>query len=202
MHLLLQSRDDMSQLHEYKCLYELGNAAGSEFIGVNLHSPTTTVESVLAKAREAEGILIGCSAELSYNSTSKGRVRLDAIRSKLLPVLRQVIAAYPEKKILGICFGHQILAESLGGTVLYAPAQKEVGAVKVHVTADGAADPLFDGVSHTFTAITGHQDAVTVLPLNATLLATSARCSMQAFRYGRAIYGVQFHPEADYDGFL
>jgi GMP synthase (glutamine-hydrolysing) len=93
--------------------------------------------------------------------------------------------------ILGVCFGHQLLAEALGGTVEDMDAF-ELGYREVERTTD---DPILEGVPETFTTFTTHGDAVTDLPPGATLLAENDY-GVHAFRAGDSV-GVQFHPEYD-----
>jgi GMP synthase (glutamine-hydrolysing) len=93
--------------------------------------------------------------------------------------------------VLGVCFGHQVLAEALGGTVEDMGAF-ELGYREVDRTGD---DPVFAGVPETFTTFTTHGDAVTELPPGATLLAENDY-GVHAFRVGDSV-GVQFHPEYD-----
>ncbi|RQH00942.1 type 1 glutamine amidotransferase [Natrarchaeobius oligotrophus] len=92
---------------------------------------------------------------------------------------------------LGVCWGHQLLADVLGGTVEDMGAY-EVGYSEIERTADSR---LFDGISETFTAFTSHSDAVSELPLGADALARN-HYSNHGFRKDR-VFGVQFHPEYD-----
>ncbi|WP_049924247.1 type 1 glutamine amidotransferase [Halopiger djelfimassiliensis] len=92
---------------------------------------------------------------------------------------------------LGICWGHQLLADVLGGTVEDMGAY-EVGYSEIEQVADSR---LFDGISGEFTAFTSHSDAVSELPPGATPLAEN-RYSNHGFRKDR-VFGVQFHPEYD-----
>jgi len=92
---------------------------------------------------------------------------------------------------LGICWGHQLLADVLGGTVddmgVY-----EVGYSEIEHTGESR---LFEGIDETFTAFTSHSDAVTELPSGAESLAEN-EYSNHGFRKDR-VFGVQFHPEYD-----
>jgi GMP synthase-like glutamine amidotransferase len=97
----------------------------------------------------------------------------------------------------GACLGVQLLAASLGARV-YAGPDPEVGVLPVTLTADGAADPLFAGLPRTFPTLQWHGDTFD-LPEGAVLLAGSPAYPHQAFRYGRAAYGVQFHVEVTGD---
>ena len=97
---------------------------------------------------------------------------------------------------LGICFGHQILAQALGGDVQKNPRGREIGTVRIERIAD---DPLFDGLPAAFEANATHIDTVAVLPPGATPLARSSLDDHQAIRFTEACYGVQFHPDIDAD---
>ena len=93
--------------------------------------------------------------------------------------------------ILGVCYGHQVLAEALGGRVAGMDGF-EIGYNEIRRLRD---DPLFEGIGESFTAFTTHGDAVVELPPSATLLAENDR-GVHAFRDGHC-WGVQFHPEYD-----
>mgnify|MGYP000365613726 CR=1 FL=1 len=95
--------------------------------------------------------------------------------------------------VLGVCFGHQVVAAALGGRV-DDMGEYEIGYRSVERVAD---DPLFDGIGETFTAFTTHSDAVVELPPGARLLAENDY-GVHAFRLGESV-GVQFHPEYDTD---
>lgn len=98
--------------------------------------------------------------------------------------------------IYGICFGHQLLGEALGGRVAQNPRGREIGTITVSRLVD---DPLFDGVDASFCANATHVDSVVELPPGATALAESPLESHQAIRFSASCYGVQFHPEIDAD---
>ncbi len=95
--------------------------------------------------------------------------------------------------VLGVCFGHQMLAQALGGEVVKNAAGREIGTVAVEITADGANDPLFVGLPNPLEVQATHVDVVARLPAGARLLARNDH-GIQAFAIGRA-RGVQFHPE-------
>ncbi|WP_306061613.1 type 1 glutamine amidotransferase [Natronococcus wangiae] len=93
--------------------------------------------------------------------------------------------------VLGVCFGHQLVAHALGGDV--SPmGEYELGYREVEVEDSSV---LFDGLPDRFVAFTTHSDEVTALPPDATVIAAN-ECSIQGFRRGHA-FGVQFHPEYD-----
>ena len=106
--------------------------------------------------------------------------------------LREVVAA--GTPVFGICFGHQILAQALGGEVQKNPRGREIGTIAVEQTVD---DPLFDGLPPQFSANVTHIDTVVRLPPGAVGLARSPLENYHAIRFTPSCYGVQFHPEID-----
>jgi len=92
---------------------------------------------------------------------------------------------------LGVCYGHQALAEALGGRVA-GMNDFELGYNKIERVGD---DELFAGIDERFTVFTSHGDTVVDLPPGAELLARNDH-GVHAFRKGHA-WGVQFHPEYD-----
>ena len=95
--------------------------------------------------------------------------------------------------ILGVCYGHQVLAAALGGRV-ESMGEYELGYRTISRTGE---DELLAGIDDEFVAFTTHSDAVTDLPEGAELLAENDY-GVHAFRCGHA-WGVQFHPEYDRD---
>ncbi len=99
--------------------------------------------------------------------------------------------------VLGICFGHQLLAHALGGTVAYNPAGVEVGTVDIRLDSAGRGDPLLGGLPARFPAQLSHRQSVQQLPPGAQVLAGSAADRHQAVAYAPGVWGLQFHPEFD-----
>lgn len=97
--------------------------------------------------------------------------------------------------MLGICFGHQLLAHAFGGSVGYHPGGIEVGTTSVTLTSSAADDPLFGGLPMTFPVQVAHLQTVSALPPGAISLAANDFDPSHAFRLGQNIWGVQFHPE-------
>jgi GMP synthase (glutamine-hydrolysing) len=97
--------------------------------------------------------------------------------------------------MLGICYGHQLIADALGGEVDYHPRGVEVGTVTVSRTEDALDDELFHDLPPHFPVQAIHWQSVRLLPRGAILLAGNSFDAHHAFRMGKRTWGVQFHPE-------
>lgn len=108
-----------------------------------------------------------------------------------------VEAAEQGTPVLGVCFGHQLLAWRHGAKVVRNPRGRELGTVEVELTQAGAASPLFAGFPPAFAVQATHYDEVIEPPASLEVLARNAHSAVQAFRAGPRSWGVQFHPEMD-----
>jgi GMP synthase (glutamine-hydrolysing) len=99
--------------------------------------------------------------------------------------------------VLGICYGHQLLAHALGGRVGPNPRGRQIGTVRVRLAEKAKDDALLAGFGGSLRAQTTHAEAVLELPAAAAHLGSSQRDPNTAFRFGTAAWGVQFHPEFD-----
>ncbi|MDV7460616.1 glutamine amidotransferase [Acinetobacter baumannii] len=97
--------------------------------------------------------------------------------------------------ILGICYGHQLLADTFEGKVESRQKGGEIGTVLITRGLASQNDPLFKHLPIAFPAHTVHWQSVSKLPPNAILLASSQLDKHHAFRIGDRTWGVQFHPE-------
>lgn len=111
----------------------------------------------------------------------------------LVPWLQAAVQA--QTPVLGICYGHQLLAHALGGEVGHHPQGVEIGTVTVQRHAAAADDLLLGALPEAFAAQAVHWQSVCALPPGAVLLASSAHEAHHAFRVGDCAWGVQFHPE-------
>jgi GMP synthase (glutamine-hydrolysing) len=137
--------------------------------------------SVSATSWEYDGIVISGSQTAVYDDH-------DWIH-ELTEWFRRAHAA--DVPTLGICWGHQFIAQALGGRVVDM-GEYELGYETIERRGE---DPVFRDVPRRFTSFETHSDRVAELPAGATTLARN-RFGVQAFRLGSA-YGVQFHPEYD-----
>jgi GMP synthase (glutamine-hydrolysing) len=99
--------------------------------------------------------------------------------------------------ILGICYGHQLLAHALGGRVAPNPLGREIGTVPVRLEASTARDPLLASFAGSLRIHVSHVESVLELPTAGVRLAASDGDPNCAFFVGPAAWGVQFHPEFD-----
>lgn len=96
--------------------------------------------------------------------------------------------------VLFTCYGIGIVTRMLGG-VVGLDASERASAATIHVTADGAADPLLAGMPASFSALTAHKEGARITPPGAVLLATNDDCPVQMYRVGDTLWTTQFHPE-------
>jgi GMP synthase (glutamine-hydrolysing) len=97
--------------------------------------------------------------------------------------------------VLGICYGMQLMADTLGGTVEPAP-HREFGHATVSVTARGDSAALFANVPEEIRVWASHGDFVAAAPAGFSVVATSANAPIAAMSNpARALYALLFHPE-------
>ena len=123
---------------------------------------------------------------------------LDDAGSPWFPALLELARAFEAeaRSVLGICLGAQLLARAFGAENRLGAA-KEFGWREVVLTEEGRSDPLTGALpASRFQSFQWHDDTFT-LPPKAVRLAFNDAADVQAFRVGRAAYGVQFHFEAD-----
>lgn len=102
-----------------------------------------------------------------------------------------------EVPLLAICYGHQLLAKSLGGVSGYHENGIEIGSVDINLEEHAKNDEIFSKLQNSFKAHTIHSQTVIKLPKNAIRLAFNNHDKNHAYRVGICAWGVQFHPEFD-----
>ncbi|WP_413741809.1 glutamine amidotransferase [Sodalis sp. RH15] len=100
-----------------------------------------------------------------------------------------------ELPLLGICYGHQLIAYALGGVVADNPRGWEGGLQQVRITARADDDPLLGGLPGQFAVWLSHLQTVLRPPAEARVLAVSPRDDCQIIRYSPQTFSLQFHPE-------
>lgn len=142
------------------------------------------VEDSLPDLRQFSGLIVTGSAS-SVTERAPWMLRAEQYLSQ---------AVESRHPVLGICFGHQLLGQALGGQVQRNPRGREMGTVRLTIVAD---DPLLDRSIEPALAHATHVDSVTVLPPGAQILARTELEPHAALRFGDRAWGVQFHPEFD-----
>ncbi|MGB9598640.1 MAG: glutamine amidotransferase-related protein [Minisyncoccales bacterium] len=197
MILVLQFRRDKTGWHEAKCFYQVLKIPYHQINFLNLFSDFINKDVLSLFLKKTKGIIIAGLGEYSHEEKdSKKRKEFFKIKEKTKSFLKEILKR--RKPVLGICFGHQILGEFLGGKLDFAFEQREAGIKKIFLTKQGQRDPLFFGFQKSFFAVEGHKDALLTLPPKTIHLAFNKTCPIQAFRYRDNVYGLQFHPELDY----
>lgn len=112
---------------------------------------------------------------------------------KLIALLKKLDSM--NKKVLGICFGHQILSRALGGKTGRAISGWDIGVTAIHLSS--STSTLFSSLNipTTLSVIECHQDEVRELPPEAEVIAWSEKTGVEMFRYGDHMMGIQGHPE-------
>ncbi len=102
-----------------------------------------------------------------------------------------------EVPFLGICLGAQLIAKATGAHVTKNPV-KEIGWYKIVLNDNGLRDDLFKDLPEVFKVFQWHGDTFGI-PHGGKRLAFSELCQNQTLKYGRNIYGIQFHVEVTKD---
>ena len=111
----------------------------------------------------------------------------------------KIIYAYDNSiPVLGICFGHQIISEALGGKVVKNEKGWELGSYKINFNKDGYNSPLFENVDFNDYFHFSHEDIVSELPSFALKLADNSM-GLQSFSIENQIFGVQYPPDLSRD---
>ncbi|AKS46143.1 GMP synthase-Glutamine amidotransferase [Octadecabacter temperatus] len=145
-----------------------------------------TFQSYAVLNDDFPGTVTDCDAWLITGSASSAYENLPWI-ARLEDFIRTAKDAHVP--MVGICFGHQIMAQALGGKV--EKSDKGWGL--------GPHDYTFDGIDTPVTINAWHQDQVTALPDGAQTVGRSTFCEHAAISYGKVGYSVQAHPEFNND---
>lgn len=147
------------------------------------------MDAPLPRVTDADGFIVTGSSS-SVTERAAWMLRAESL-------VRDLHAA--RAPIFGICFGHQLVGEALGGKVALNPRGREIGSVEVRRLAGAPDDPILAGLPASFVANATHKDSVVTLPPGATLLAETDLEPHAIFAVGDTTKCVQFHPEIDGD---
>ncbi|MBX2819652.1 MAG: type 1 glutamine amidotransferase [Rhodothermaceae bacterium] len=185
--LLIQARDEHDILiQEQQCFIERCAIREDQLITINILDQTAdNIEAITLQ--EYDALMIGGSG--AYSAAND----YPWMNALLSLVVRANALSFPT---FGSCWGHQIIARALGGTVAYDRELTEMGCHTIYLNDTGKQDILFTDFPEQFKANMGHHDRVTVLPQGGIDLAFSKTQPHQAFRIkNKPIYGTQFHSE-------
>ncbi|GAB2510114.1 glutamine amidotransferase [Pseudoxanthomonas sangjuensis] len=153
-------------------------AAEADVVNVEFGEP-------LPSHRKYAGVIVTGSAAMVTDRAEWSERSADWLRD----------AAHDGMSLLGICYGHQLLAHALGGEVRDNPTGRESGTVRIELHPHAGDDPLFSVLPGRFLAHATHVQTVARPPEGATVLAKSEQDDCHAFRWRDRAWGVQFHPE-------
>lgn len=99
-----------------------------------------------------------------------------------------------QTKMIGICFGHQVIAKAMGGVVNFNRLGTILGIQEYEIVQPCSwMNPFCNQVN----IITNHREYVEVLPGNATLIMTSEKCKIVGYHIKNLFLGIQGHPESN-----
>jgi GMP synthase (glutamine-hydrolysing) len=185
--LLIDTSEDLPDWTEARVLEAWFGPLLATVAHLNLGAVAMSSPACAPRALEADAVIVTGSARDAHSE--------EPVVLRLLKILRTLTDR--NIPVLGVCFGHQVLARALGGAVARNPSGWEVGNARISLTEAGMACPFLADLGPEPEVLQSHQDAVLALPPGAVLLAGNAHTPVQAFQSrpkGRQ-FGVQFHPE-------
>lgn len=99
--------------------------------------------------------------------------------------------------VMGICYGHQLIAKALNGYVDYNREGEKIGTIQIKLTKEAENDFLFSKLPKKFFVNISHSQSVFSLPDDAKILAKDSNGFVYAYKIGNNVWGIQFHPEFD-----
>lgn len=183
--LFVQIREDAMKEHEFQCVREKISLTSDDLVSFDIFSRLLT----LSDLDGFEALIIGGSGGYCL-SERKIEPQCHSIKEAVREARRRRLP------ILGICFGHHLITEALGGAVTQDRERQEVGTFEIKQKSAARLDPIFSLLPERFFAQEGHKDHVVALPPGAVLLASTDGSPYQIFTFpGEPIYSIQLHPE-------
>ena len=148
----------------------------------------------VVKPFEGEALPDRDSFKLAIINGSSAKVTQEKNWIELTKEWVKVMMTY-KKPLFGICFGHQLIADALGGRIGQESEGLELGLHEVGLHQDKHNDPLLNHLNAPFNSILFHEQTVLSLPKDAIALGYSKKDKHQMIRYSPHAFSVQFHPE-------
>lgn len=200
--LVIQFRTDQSLEHEQACILKHTGLSEDSFEFYNLCDAKNSYDDLYEKIYTNPcPVIIGGSGEFyikKKNATQDGQERIDELLEKFPRVLNLIMKS--ELPLLGLCFGHQVMAEMLGAVVEESEQHKETGIFEISQTQAGLESPIMKNLPFHFNSVIGHHDSVIAIPSSMKHLCSSQRCAYQGLQYNNYAFSFQFHPELDAKG--
>lgn len=191
--LLATRADDQPADEEYDLFRRFAGLAEDQLIRVRLEAgPMPAI-----RLADVSGFIVGGSPFNASDPESQKSPVQHRVEAEIQNLLDEVVAA--DFPFLGACYGVGTLGAHEGAEI-DGTYSEPISVVPVTLTDAGAADPLFAGLPHEFSAFVGHKEGIRTLPAHVVSLASSPTCPVQAFRVGTNVYATQFHPELDVTG--
>lgn len=186
--LLLQIRDDPSVRKEETTSFLKHGRLGEDQIEVyNVFDQPTFNADIL---KGYDGLIVGGASEASVLEPEK----YPFVHSSVELMRHCIEVGFP---VFASCFGFQLAVIALDGEITKKEKDFEMGTLPISQTDLAKTDPIFQGVSDPFYAVSVHQESAHQLPENCIELANTDFC-VHAFRYrDRPFWAFQFHPELD-----
>ncbi len=183
--LLIEARLDQAMIdHEIACLLRAGKLNENQLVPYSVLDGNIGPEH----AKGYDAVILGGTGDYSVVNDRP------VFYEPLLEFTRYLIAN--NIPLLGLCYGHQLIAQAAGGQVITDHEREETGTYEMYLTEEGRKDIIMRGLPDHFPAQQGHHDGVISMPEDYIRLAYSERCVWQALRHKTApVYGTQFHPE-------
>ena len=150
-----------------------------------------TREDLPERVKECDAYIVTGSRHSAYEQ----QPWIEALKSFIIKIVKH------NKPLIGICFGHQVIAEALGGKVQKAAIGWGIGVRDYSATAHHKlpTPSWMEPGKKKISLAASHQDQVSELPENATLLLTSEYCPNAAYQIGNQVLTFQGHPEFSRD---
>lgn len=179
--------DEQSMISQWGALHPLHDLTLVSLLDAGAPDPAD-----LDLARDYSGVIITGSPFGFGHHHQNPAPEQRRLTERVLRLAARLVAE--DVPTLGLCFGLQAIVLALGGT-LRDDVGEDLQAPTMTVTEAGRRDPLTRNLTSTFRAYVGHSQSVGELPGDGVVLATGRRCPIQMVRWGRHVYGTQFHPE-------